>query len=319
MEDQLLLKYLTGKCSVDELREIEEWICADKKNAANLFEMEQIWSLKSEIKYSDPKVLNSAYHRFENRIKRKPVLFSWWKYAAAGIIISLLSVNLYYLIRPGKSGTMNMIEVPKGQSITLTLSDGTRVWVNSESKFTYPSAFTPDNRNVQLEGEAYFEVTRNEKSPFIVQSGLLNIKVLGTKFNVEAYPEETTVVSLVEGSVEVKTADNRHQLTLKPNEQAFSSQLGELEFKKSTDTDLHAQWRSGEMYFENKRLKDITKTLERKYNTPIVIADRNLENEIFNCHTQANATLEQVLNLLKETRKIDYKIKKDSIYILKTN
>ena len=104
------------------------------------------------------------------------------KYVAAVIIIGLLGLNLYKMVQPATVGE-NTVEVPKGQRASLMLSDGTKIWLNSQSKLIYPTQFSDKERNVRLEGEAFFDVAHKEHLPFVVHSPLLAIKVLGTKFN----------------------------------------------------------------------------------------------------------------------------------------
>ena len=113
-------------------------------------------------------------------VQRRSAYIVWLKYAAAIVLIGLLSTNLFYQLRE-EPVAMNMVEVPNGQRVSLTLSDGTKVWLNSHSKFTYPARFSSKERDVKLEGEGFFEVTHNEKSPFVVHADLLHVKVLGTK------------------------------------------------------------------------------------------------------------------------------------------
>lgn len=323
MNEDLLIRYLTHSCTPAEIREIDEWIATDQANADWLFEMERVWSLKDELRFSEKKEIEAAYTRFISELQEKDMKneteklsfsLSWIKYVAAAVLIGLLSTNLYFLLEE-KTELMNVVEVPNGQRVSLTLSDGTKVWLNSHSKFTYPAQFSSKSRNVTLKGEGFFEVTRNEKSPFTVYSELLKVRVLGTKFNVKAYEEEPFFVTLAEGKVEVVTNDDEHKITMKPNEQVSYSRENGMMLEKMVNTDTVRSWTLGEAAYINKRLDEITSDLERKFDVQIQILDQKLASEIFTCRFKETATIDQVLTLLKETRKVDYKIQGDQIQI----
>ena len=202
MDEQLLIRFLTHTCTPEDLRSIDQWIASGKPNADWLFEMERIWSLKDELRFSDRREIEEAYNRFtlsQGKSKNaKPHFYIYpiLKYAAAVIIIGLLGLNLYKMVQPATVGE-NTVEVPKGQRASLMLSDGTKIWLNSQSKLIYPTQFSDKERNVRLEGEAFFDVAHKEHLPFVVHSPLLAIKVLGTKFNVKAYFDEKSVVTFI--------------------------------------------------------------------------------------------------------------------------
>ena len=220
------------------------------------------------------------------------------------------------MVQPSTVGE-NMVEVPKGQRASLMLSDGTKIWLNSQSKLIYPTQFSDKERNVQLEGEAFFEVSHKEHLPFVVHSPLLAIKVLGTKFNVKAYFDEKSVVTLAEGKVEVETNDRKNRLTLKPNEQVSYSGSSGLALEKNINTNTVKLWMKGEGAFSQCRLDYIVRDLERKFNVKIVITDHSLSSEVFTCRFKDTATIEQVLHLLKETRRLDYSFEGEQIRIFK--
>lgn len=323
MNEDLLIRYLIHRCSPKEIRAVGEWIATDQANADWLFEMERVWGLKDELRFSDKKEIEIAYNHFILALEKKevkPVVrkqsfsLSWIKYAVAVVLIGLLGTNLYFLLRE-QSSAMNIVEVPNGQRVSLTLSDGTKVWLNSHSKLTYPAHFSSKERNVQLEGEGFFEVVHNEESPFIVHIDLLKVKVLGTMFNVKAYEKEPSLITLDEGKVEVATNDEKQKITMQPSQQVTYSKDSGLVVKKIVNMDVVKSWISGEAAYINKPLNEITVELERKFDVRIDILDNKLASEIFTCRFKESATINQVLTLLKETRKLDYKIQGDQIQI----
>lgn len=325
MDEQLLIRFLTHTCTPEDTRLVDQWIASAKSNADWLFEMERVWSLKDELRFSDKREIGEAYTQFISEIqksnrKRTKVhpftLFSYVKYAAAILIAGLLIANLYQML-DNASCSENVIEVPSGQRANLILSDGTKVWLNSESKFIYPSQFSEKNRNVKLIGEAFFEVTRNEKAPFWVQSPLLTVKVLGTKFNMKTYCHENAVVSLSEGKVMVESNNPKVSMILEPNQQAVYSKCMGFKLIKNVDVNLIKSWTEGEAAFVNKTLRDIVRSLERKFDVKIIIEDDGLASESFTCRFKGSATIEQVLILLKDTRRIEYAIENRQIRIYK--
>lgn len=325
MNEELLIRFLTHTCLPGDIGQIDQWIASDKANADWLFEMERVWSLKNELRFSDKQEIEQAYNSFLSGIKKEestknaPKHFSRssvLKYAVAVLVIGLLGANLY-LHSADKTSEVNIIEVAKGQRASLTLSDGTKVWLNSQSRLTYPAQFSNKNREVRLEGEAYFDVSHNKKSPFTVQSPLIAVKVLGTKFNMRTYSYESSIVTLTSGKVEVESNNHENKLTLKPNEQAIYSPEAGMRLEKGINTDLTRSWTKGEAAFINKRLDEIVLELERKFGVKIEIVDEELDSEIFTSRFKESATINQVLTLLKETRKLNYSIDNNQIRIFK--
>lgn len=344
MNEQLLIRFLTHHCTPEEMVQVEQWATLDPANAAWLFEIERIWSLRNELQFAREERIGAAYRRFVatrsstasasagptspllTAVEQSPTLsastckktryFSGWiRYAAAILLIALLGLNLYQIQRSVPAG-LNIVEVPPGQKASLTLSDGSHVWLNAGSRFTYPAAFSPTDRQVELVGEAFFEVARNFRSPFRVHTPSMQIKVLGTKFNLKAYRDEISRVTLTEGAVEV-TAGRGEKLTLKPHEQAYYSDRSGLTLLTGIDPDLASGWRKGELVFTRECLDNIVRELQRKFDVCIRIDDPSLRSQRFNCRVAPGASAIQVLDLLKKTRALDYRIQQDTIRILK--
>jgi len=288
--------------------------------------MERIWSLKDELRFSDKQEIEKAYRQFISRISKKvfqlkyrTYLYSTLKYAAIIIVASLLSINLYKMFTPSEPELMNEVCVPKGQRVNLTLSDGTKVALNSDTKFKYPSHFAKNSRNVELCGEAYFKVAHNAYKPFIVSSCLIHVKVLGTKFNMKTYPDEKAVVTLNEGRVEVESANKEDKLTLHPNEEVSYSESEGMKpvCVNALNSYISNSWVKGESIYIDKTLSEICQGLERKYNVNIIIADSDLAKDVFTCHFKETASINEVMKLLKETRRMNYSFNGDQIWIVK--
>jgi ferric-dicitrate binding protein FerR (iron transport regulator) len=159
----------------------------------------------------------------------------------------------------------NTLSVPRGGEFFLQLTDGTKVWLNSESELRYPVQFSGKERRVELTGEAFFEVARNEKVPFLVESGEQTVKVLGTEFNISSYKDDPLIyTTLVKGSVEVflKNMPEINQL-LAPNEQSTLNKLEAQISKRIVDTYSYVAWKDGRFVFQDLNLGDIMKTLSK--------------------------------------------------------
>ncbi len=321
MDEQLLIRFLTGQCSAKDIRSIDRWIRENQANGDWLYEMEHVWSLKDELRFSDEQEIRKAYQRFLSGIrKQQPSIKSgttrripsFFKYAAVVLFSALFTVNMYKLFPSKKmEAATNFVEVPAGQRVSLTLSDGTKVWLNSGSIFTYPTGFAARNRKVTLSGEALFDVTHDEEKPFIVHSDLMYVRVKGTKFNLKAYPQEEVSVTLAEGSVEVCSNDHDYQVTLKPNEQVSYSEKDGWILSENTNIGLTQAWIKGELYFVDESLTKIARSLEHRFGVEICIKDRLLASDSLTCRFRETDSLEHILSLLKETGLIDYRILKN--------
>lgn len=219
-----------------------------------------------------------------------------------------------------KKMVYNTLKVPYGKSYKLGLSDGTMVHINSGSEIKFPIQFIKGfNRTVFVTGEAYFDVAKNKNQPFIVSAANLNIRVLGTKFNVNAYPEdETEEIVLVEGFVALYNKNNNYDPTkctiLKPGFQAKHSKKTKQTKVENVLTAVYTSWMNGELVFRNMSFENIAKKLERHYNVEIQIKNKELSSQTFNASFGQESLL-KVLESLKENYGIAYKQENNKITI----
>ncbi len=196
---------------------------------------------------------------------------------------------------------MNTLRVPRGGEYKLTLSDGTKVWLNAETELTYPVAFAGDHRTVKLQGEAYFDVTHNPEKPFIVESGNQCIEVLGTSFNVSAYQtDEQIVTTLVEGKVNVSVEQN-HQMksvVLRPEEQLVN-ELESNELKVyEVDTYTYTSWKDGRFVFRNETLEHMMTQLARWYQVDVIFKSEESKQLRFSGDFERYSELNDFLKLM---------------------
>jgi len=246
------------------------------------------------------------------------------------------------------SKNLNELTIHPGSKSKIVLPDGSQVWVNSGSKLSYASNFDGNVREVYLNGEAYFEVTKNPKKPFIVHTSGIDIKVLGTEFNVKAFDMESTIeATLIRGSIEVLKKDdaNAGSVLLKPHEKLVYQKLLEKNYYSKTsldkeivkaapadlksliiikpislnipDSDIkETAWLKNKFVFEDETLANLAVRLERWYNIKINIQDQNL-NAYRVSGSFVDETAEQALNELKLLIPFNYKIKNNEFFIMK--
>lgn len=217
----------------------------------------------------------------------------------------------------------NTIVVPYGKKSQLTLSDGTKVWINSGSKLTYPTIFAKGRREVVLEGEAIFEVAHNTESPFHVLTDGNDIKVLGTVFNVSSYADEDYIsTALQSGSVEITYTDKRRFLNTERSIKIVPGTLASYNKKeqklnmKKTDMAPYFSWRHGEFIFQNDDLQYIMKKISRHYGIAITIADNKLARQTFSGILDIDNDLDTVMEIMKRTSKFEFVKKENRISII---
>jgi ferric-dicitrate binding protein FerR (iron transport regulator) len=217
----------------------------------------------------------------DTKSNRHRLIIPEWLKIVATVLITLSVTWLAFHIKTSKEpepAAMNVIHVPAGQIVNLTLADGTNIWLNARTILKYPSMFTGNKREVILEGEGFFDVTHNGKTPFIVHTDEYDIQVYGTQFNVEAYSgsrEFTT--SLLAGSVRVtSTTDTTQAITLQPNTMA-RVQKGKLISNAITDFN-HYRWREGLICFKDMPFVNLMVLFEKCYGLKIIVENRQIKN-----------------------------------------
>jgi len=209
------------------------------------------------------------------------------------------------------NASTNTISTPKGGQYQLILPDGTKVWLNAASSLSYPVTFTGrGQRVVNLSGEAYFEVFKNKKHPFIVKSAKQEIKVLGTHFNISAYTNDPVVkTTLLEGSVEVNA-----KTILKPGEQSSFSD-GQIKVTP-VDTEVAVAWKNGDFMFKNEPLENIMQQIARWYNVDVVYSDPQVSNKRFGGTISKFKNVSEVLCMLELTEEVHFKVEGRRITVL---
>ena len=320
--DKQIEEVLAGIASPEDAKYVAEWFAteegSDYLEAAMTQDSELIKNEFADL-YVDhdipsKKILEQI--RKNIRIKKlKRICFR----VAAVLIPVVLIVGLYMQLNSKVDlfGTSEYEEVvvDKGERIQIMFQDGTKVYINSDSKLRYPKKFALNTREVYLEGEAYFVVAKNKNRPFIVNLSGPAIHVLGTSFNVSAYKDESMIeTTLVEGSVKLNVVSGGKRMTqmLKPNEKAeYQKGAGKIKVF-DVNTEYDTAWKNGEIIFRNHPMDKVLKTLERHYHVVFEVKDNEILKSIITARFK-DEQLPQVLEYLKLASGIQYAIHKPTV------
>lgn len=284
----LLIRLLSGDADPEEKKEIAVWLDQSAENKKLYSDLQEIW-LSSGIKTNaDDYHLEEAIQKFRDQIRktettpvRKINFNRILKYAAIVLLALALPFSYYMGIRSNsKDGSVTTISCAYGDKSSIVLPDNSHVWLNSGSKLTFNSNFR-DGRKVALEGEAFFEVSKDKHHPFEVKTADVKIEVLGTKFNLKAYSDEKSVsTTLVEGSVKI-SSEYQHELMKPDQKMTFDKESKQMTVEKLTDTSLETDWKDGRFVFRNETLAELKPKLERWFDVDIVFGDEQVKNRRF--------------------------------------
>ncbi|RYD59390.1 MAG: FecR family protein [Sphingobacteriales bacterium] len=304
--DELLVKYLLGEATAEEQTEVQAWINYSVENKKYFEHFELIWAQSKKLEAASNINEDEAWERFKQRTRQPHTApktiplpppqknMSWMRVAAAIVLLAGMAGLLYYFIG---NGTPAMIAL-RSESGTLvqTLPDGSVVTLNKASVLTYPESFDGDNRKVTLEGEAFFNVTPNKSKPFIVQVDDVNVRVVGTSFNIKGSDEKTEVI-VETGVVEVAKKD--FGVKLSRHEKATVLKNQDQPIKQTSDDELYNYYRTKEFVCNGTPLWRLADVLSEAYGVHIKVSDRVKNLPITT--TFSNESLDMILSIIGET------------------
>ena len=239
------------------------------------------------------------------------------RYAAVFVLAFLFGIGVYKFFGKSDSGysaVYNEISVPYGERSQLTLYDGTKVWLNSGTTLKFPLVFDSDKRKIFVSGEAFFDVAKDRGRPFWVNAGELNIEVLGTRFNVCAYPDDSNAYATLEEGKIIASTSAGEQVRIKPGEQAVFSVDDKSITLREVDTELYTSWKENRLKFENATFSDVIKKMERWYDVKITVDNTGNFTKRYNM-TIKTESLREMLHLLSFTTPMKYEIEEDRVFI----
>ncbi|MDW7692408.1 FecR domain-containing protein [Flammeovirgaceae bacterium SG7u.111] len=280
------------------------------KQYANKGSMNRVWVEIDKNIFKEEKVLGHSKKRYFN--------FSLFAKVAASAILFMLGYYHFYLLPPKNVEVEDVAQISRenkiGEKRTIKLSDGTVIILNAESKLKFPERFTQDIREVFLEGEAFFDVAKDESHPFIIHTQQLNITVKGTSFNVKAYKDENNIkVSVVTGLVEVSNGEEV-KLLLEPSDKGVYNKKKNSIVKKTFSPD-EIVWSKGILFFENVDFNELVDQLEQWYGVEFIVQKGNISSKKSFKGRFENESLEEVLENISFAGKFDFEIKGKKVII----
>lgn len=338
MSDQtpwpLIAKYLAGECSADEKLAMEWWL-EEEKNAILFDEIKKSWIRQSQenVQFDTEKGLSILHDKLnlpeELTAPGEPNQRDYFKlgsWLSAACVILMMGLG-YYLINKNlirekiAAISYNQKSTGRDEVVSFVLPDGSKVWLNKNSKIEFPDKFAGAEREVFLEGEAFFEVVPNPAKPFIVKSNKLSTRVLGTSFNVKAYKnDETATVSVATGKVEVSKeiqGSRPVRITqLTPKQELVVNTKKDETYIDIVSTFDMASWRHEQLVFRNNTYKEVIQRLEADYNIHVELENKSLNDCRVMASFNKGAGLEDILKLLSISNSFSYKINENEITIL---
>lgn len=333
---QLIRKYIHEECTAEELEQIRRLMSLPGAQAWFDEVLSENWTGLAQEKDTDQERLNIKLQHFYDRLSAAeekavqekdtitPLLLqrrsSYLKYAAV-LALTILSITAYKLLQfkktPGqKQFAMQQLTNPYGHRSKITLPDNSEVFLGAGSTLRYPKQFQSGNREVSLEGEAFFQVTKNPKQPFIIHTRSVQTMVLGTSFKIEAFKNHPLVVAVATGKVRVDDYAGNHKKSLAiltPGQKVIYNE-GAPVLAAAAIGDVEA-WKDGRLVFNQRPLKDITAELERWYDVKINYRNKAKAGEVISITLQANIPLSKIMTVLGATGHFNYKINNKQVTI----
>ena len=321
--DTIIQKYLQRKTSEEENLQLHQWIQQSPENKKRLFAEKDIWDSygfhSNQKKYETLPELELLKKHIEYQKPSRSVQLKQILQMAAILLVAfgLGWSSQFISFRPNSQiaeTTMQEIFVPKGQVNQIFLADGTRIWINSETRLTLSSVFAPNERVVKLNGEAFFEVAKDKNRPFKVEVKGQQIKVFGTSFNVRAYDNSNKIETTLEtGSIQLKVGNQTTML--KPGEQSLFNKTEKQLVISKVEASTFSSWKDGRFEFQNEDLIEVFKVVERWYDVDISYDESTFRGMHFSGVIKRNKDVNHFLEILSLSVPISFEINTDKIKI----
>ena len=322
--EKLFIRFLQNRTTEEEERELYNWIAESPENRKEFYQYKRVWdSMESSnplYKLNTEENLSKITSKINRSAKRRRAFILYSSSVAASILLFFTLFNLNNMdenkIKVNES--IVSLNIPKGGSKRLILSDGTSIWLGPNSQFSYSSFENSDKREVFLRGKAYFKVAKDSSRPFIVKTDNIDIRVLGTSFNVESIEgSNITETTVIEGVVSIKPKgeENKKEIRLEMNDQAIFNKTANSFLLSDVDASQYSKWREGTIVFIKKDFNYIVGELERTFDINIDIHNRALESHLFSAKFEKGQTIEEILKVFSLIEHFEYKIEDETITI----
>lgn len=320
-------KFLRNEpCSRQELTALKKWLsdpeCGQEVDAWLAVQWTYSPELTSHLSVEEVvRQINQQEKRIRGRESGYFRLLKFYQKAAAVLLIPLLTAGIFYLLSQHQP-TENQLETiaPRGQKSQIRLSDGTKVWLNSETVIRYSGVFAGGSRDVYLEGEAFFEVTKNSGQPFIVHVSGLDVKVLGTRFNVKAYPDENEIeTSLFEGKVNLLRKDpigkGIEETSVFPGESyVYDLKSRRLQTRRFAEEEING-WKKNQLIFKDDTFSNLVRKVERWYDVDIVYDEKLFNDRLLTVELYEGERIERLMEIISLTLSVDYRYENEKIIL----
>lgn len=317
-EYTLLAKYLAEELSPEELAQMMQWRTLSPHNQQLFEQLVKARITNRFLEYNSPERVDTALQAIAGEINKRNVRqrFLYWSSCAAVILFLLTATWFYY--GPGQEETFLHIAVEQGaESKKVELADGSVVWLNSGTTLQIPAGFSPSSRWVRLQGEAYFDVVSNPVAPFVVETERMDVRVVGTSFNINTGQDGQAVETvLASGKMELLDKKDRKLLIgMLPGEKVtYLPETHEL-LVSPVDINVSTAWHLRQMIFENTSLREIVNKLSMLFDVNINLESKQLADRRYRCVINKEETLAEILEHLKYMTPLEYSIEGKEVFI----
>lgn len=315
--EQIILRNLSGEASCEDIIIFSDWLASSAGNKACFLKIKKYWD--AEIAGAKLRNPEATYNKLLDRIRqteRKQIVRKLWiRYASAAAVAAIIGIAGYWAGGQKSVMPLQYYSYITGNSISsFELPDGTEIALNKNSTLSYSSLYGEKVREVSLEGEGFFTVTKDKAKAFIVDLNGSKISVLGTVFNVKNYKKENvTTATLVEGSIRFETP--QQQLLLKPDQQlVFNKSSNKIDIE-SVSTDLITAWKSHQIKYKSIPFKEFLDMLMKQYDVEIILSNKELGNQKVTGAFDESLTVDQILDLMKKNLSFEWK-KQGNKYVI---
>jgi len=304
MNQESLIRYIVGDATAEEKSSMAEWLDADPEHMREFLAFRKLYDITL---WHQENTNNQKIAPTKSTFKVRSLVIEALKVAAI-FAVAFLGIRHFLPSSPVVvQVAMQTIHVPAGQRAELTLTDGTKVWLNAKTTFVFPNQFSASSRNVTLDGEGYFDVKSNKEQPFIVKTDKYNVKAWGTQFNVMAYSGNAIFeTSLLEGSVELLRIGKDKGLLIHPNERIFLSNDSLVMAPISNFN--HFLWKEGLISFDNESFPEMADKLELYFDLKINLKNGQILNNRYTGKFRMKDGVEHILKVLQLSNKFRFKI-----------
>ncbi len=332
MKDELLLKYIKDEYSPQEEIDVLDWVSEDSKNLKKFVEFKNLWISQT---IPQNRAEKNDYLNFKENVKseKRKITAKYLRYSIAASIIVLLGLNLHFnFLKKDDTGVialqgngviaegshMNHLYTDKGVKAKITLPDGSKVWLNSDSRIIYPNSFSEKSREIQFAGEAYFDVIGDSLRPMIIHTNKnFRAEVFGTSFNIKSYDnDDNAQTTLYTGSLRLVAKVGKKEVIsiMKPNETVIIKDDASRVKEEKEEPQKESAWKEGDLIFNATPLSEAIKMLERWHGTTFIVQNPQfLKGRI--TATFHSESIIQIMELLKYSLKIEYKVENNQVTI----